>query len=273
MIQIEAHMHELYGIPMATCARKALHVMFEKGADIAYREVEREYLRTTGFRLLNPEGLVPVLVTNDGHAISESSIVMRYIDDTFPGPPLQPSRPLARANMNMWLKLVDERYFGAIGAITVATFIRAILGDPLDEAKLRAMLDAIEDDTARSARELPIRLGVDAPTVRIAIRQLPAMLRRMEQALEHTRWLADDELSLADSAVMPLMLRLEEFGLEALWMDGGLPNVDRWWQALRAREASKRLLDLVHADMRAQITASADALRTSLLSQMHQHLG
>jgi glutathione S-transferase len=266
-------MHELYGIPMATCARKVLHVMFEKGANIAYREVEREYLRTADFRLLNPEGLVPVLVTNEGHAISESSVVMRYIDEAFPGPPLQPSSPLARASMNMWLKLVDERYFGAIGAITVATFIRAILGEPLDEAKFTAMLDAIEDDTARSARELPVRLGVDAPTVRAAMRQLPAMLRQMEQALAQTRWLADDTLSLADSAVMPLMLRLEEFGLEALWMDGGLPNVNRWWQDLREREASKRLLDLVHTGMRAQITASADTLRASLLSQMRQNLG
>ncbi len=266
-------MHQLYGIPMATCARKALHVMFEKGADIAYREVEREYLRTAEFRQLNPEGLVPVLVTDDGHAICESSIVMRYIDEAFPGPSLQPGSALGRANMNMWLKLVDERYFGAIGAITVATFIRSILGEPLDEAKLGAMLGAIEDDTARLARELPIRLGVKAPTVQNAMRQLPAMLRRMESDLQRTRWLADDEISLADSAVMPLMLRLEEFGLETLWMDGALPNVSRWWQALREREASKRLLGLVHTGMRAQITASADALRPLMLSEMRGHIG
>ena len=134
-------MTDLYGIRMAACARKALHAVFEKSAPIQYREVTRAHLASAEYRQLNPAGLVPVLVLSDARTLIESSVIMRYIDDAYPGPRLQPADPYTRARMNLWMKWVDERYFGAHSALTTATYIRGLLGAPLDEQRDTSVAD------------------------------------------------------------------------------------------------------------------------------------
>jgi hypothetical protein len=44
---------------------------------------------------LNPSGVVPTLV-HDGQPIVESSLILYYLDDIFPEPPLMPEAPLSR---------------------------------------------------------------------------------------------------------------------------------------------------------------------------------
>jgi maleylpyruvate isomerase len=50
-----------------------------------------EYLR------LNPQGLVPTLVTDDGAALTQSLAIVEWLDETYPEPPLLPDHPLQRA--------------------------------------------------------------------------------------------------------------------------------------------------------------------------------
>ena len=73
-------MAKLYVMHHSTCARKVLFTMIEKGAEIETIEVEREFLRSEEYRALNPEGVVPTLVRDDGTPLVESSVIMRYID-------------------------------------------------------------------------------------------------------------------------------------------------------------------------------------------------
>ncbi|MNY72289.1 hypothetical protein D3C86_2108060 [compost metagenome] len=54
----------------------------------------------------------------------------------------------------------------------------------------------------------------------------------MENALAKTTWLAHDRLTLADIAVMPSIVRLEDLGMSSLW--GELPRVSDWYQRLQA---------------------------------------
>jgi len=51
------------------------------------------------YRELNPQGLVPLLVTDDGDALSQSLAIIEWLDETHPAPPLLPRTPAERARV------------------------------------------------------------------------------------------------------------------------------------------------------------------------------
>ena len=53
---------------------------------------------SAAYRRLNPQGLVPTLVTPDG-IITQSMAIIEYLDSIYPDPPLLPKVPLARAQV------------------------------------------------------------------------------------------------------------------------------------------------------------------------------
>jgi glutathione S-transferase len=84
---------ELYHNINSVCAQKIRIALKEKGLEakdhiMTLRGVQYEpaYLR------LNPNGVVPTLV-HEGEPITESSLILYYIDDAFPEPPLMPKSP------------------------------------------------------------------------------------------------------------------------------------------------------------------------------------
>ena len=46
---------------------------------------------------VNPQGLVPALVEDDGAVLAQSLAIIEYLDETYPEPPLLPGDPLERA--------------------------------------------------------------------------------------------------------------------------------------------------------------------------------
>ena len=260
-------MAELLVMHHATCARKALIVMLEKDAPVVRREMLRDELRGPGYRKLNPDGVVPTFVADDGRVLVESSVIMRYLDEAYAGPSLQPADPWARAEMNLWMKLVDEKFFPALVAITVATYIRAMFGDPLDEARLKVMLDAMVDPVGRFIREDYVRRGTDSPYVAAGLGRLREMLERIEQTLGDRDWLAGDGFSLADCAMMPIMLRFEEFGLAKAWSDR-LPRTADWWQRLSSRPSVTRLIGLADKGLLDEVINSIGAARAPYLAAL-----
>jgi glutathione S-transferase len=263
-------MAELLVMYHATCARKALFVLFEKGAPVKTRELARDELREPEYRKLNPDGVVPTLVLDDGRPLVESSVIMRYLDESYDGPSLQPVDAWGRARMNLWMKLVDEKYFPAIGAITSATLIRSMFGEPIDEPRLKAMLDAMTNDAERRMREDCVRQGLASPYVAAGLAQLSKMLKQMEVALQDKNWLADDKLTLADCAVAPLMLRLQEFGLGEAWV--GLAQVSGWWMRISARPAFQKLVELANPALRGQLIQSAEKARPAYLAGLSANI-
>ena len=53
---------------------------------------------TEGFRAINPQGLVPVLVHGD-HVLTQSLAICEYLDECFMAHPLLPAEPLERARV------------------------------------------------------------------------------------------------------------------------------------------------------------------------------
>ena len=67
---------------------------------------EREFVhlrkgaqRGEGYLAVNPQGLVPALVTDDGTVLTQSLAIVEYLDETVPAPPLLPREPIERARV------------------------------------------------------------------------------------------------------------------------------------------------------------------------------
>ena len=67
---------------------------------------EREFVhlrkgaqRGEDYLAVNPQGLVPALVTDDGKVLTQSLAIVEYLDETVPSPPLLPAAPAERARV------------------------------------------------------------------------------------------------------------------------------------------------------------------------------
>ena len=113
-------MLKLYNYESAVCAQKVRLVLAEKDLDWESQNVELkkgeqndpEYLQ------LNPNAVVPTLV-HDDRVVIESAVIAEYLDEEFPGTPLQPEGAYERALMRIWTKKVDDII---LSAITVLSF-------------------------------------------------------------------------------------------------------------------------------------------------------
>ena len=114
------HYHNINSV----CAQKVRIALAEKGLEV------KEHLLTLrgdqhdpAYRKLNPNGVVPTLV-HDGRPIIESSLILYYLDDAFPEPPLMPREPLLRHRVRLYNKLVDEYVHNSCMILTFATAFR-----------------------------------------------------------------------------------------------------------------------------------------------------
>lgn len=86
---------KLYNTPTSPYGRKVLIAMIEKGVD---KKVEVLPARAPEAELpkKNPLDKLPVLVTDDGEVLIESSLISEYLDEIGTGPKLVPTEPKAR---------------------------------------------------------------------------------------------------------------------------------------------------------------------------------
>lgn len=62
-----------------------------------FHHLRRGEQRAPDYLALNPQGLVPALVLDDGTVLTQSLAIVEWLDEAFPEPPLLPSDPLGRA--------------------------------------------------------------------------------------------------------------------------------------------------------------------------------
>ncbi|MEO2105331.1 MAG: glutathione S-transferase N-terminal domain-containing protein [Actinomycetota bacterium] len=62
---------------------------------------------TDEIKALNPMQRLPILVLDDGTAISESVAICRYFEELHPEPPLMGTTPLEKATIEMWQRRAE----------------------------------------------------------------------------------------------------------------------------------------------------------------------
>lgn len=96
---------KLYDAPRCPyCARVRL-ALAEKGTAHETGEVDLRN-RPGWIYELNPVGKVPVL--DDGFVLPESTVIMEYLDERYPDPPLLPTEQAARAQARLAVHRFDD---------------------------------------------------------------------------------------------------------------------------------------------------------------------
>jgi glutathione S-transferase len=146
-------MIKLYDFPMSPRARKPRIVLAEKGLqyDKVNIDITKQEQKKPEYLAVNPYGKVPALQDN-GTTVYESSIIMEYLNDKYPTPPLMPADPGQRARARVLMHLGDNAYDSALAAIVGEVFFK-----PKGQADQNVIAKAKQDLSAcfeRLEREL-----------------------------------------------------------------------------------------------------------------------
>ena len=224
----------LYHSGTSVCAAKVRLALAEKGLDWTgkYLDILRGDQFDPAYLKLNPKGVVPTLV-HDGAVIRESTVICEYLDEVFPDPPTTPKGPAERAEMRLWTKLVDEELHPVCTVVTfVATHRHTVLAEGQENAD--AFIDNAPNPGQRERRHAWLYQGFDAPGVAEALATYDAVLQRMEDALSARPWVAGDEFSLADIALIPYVNRLAMLGVQQMWEERR-PHLTDWFARIQSR--------------------------------------
>jgi glutathione S-transferase len=227
---------ELYHSINSVCAQKVRIALNEKG-----QEAKEHLLTLRGdqfdpaYLKLNPSGVVPTLV-HDGNTIIESSLILYYLDEVFPDPPLLPQAPLLRHRVRLYNKLIDEYLHNSCTILTFATAFRPAFLKMPREAWLAQVNKAPLKRRAEYKRSV-IEHGLDSEFVGDALAQHQKLLSWMDHSLQSGQYLVGGSFSNADCAVIPYILRLELLKLSPMW--DRYPAVADWWARMRIRPSVK----------------------------------
>jgi glutathione S-transferase len=233
---MEDGMLELYHNINSVCAQKVRIALYEKDQPV------KEHLLTLqgdqndpAYMKLNPNGVVPTLV-HDGNVVTESSLILYYVDEAFPDPSLMPKTPVARHRVRLYNKLIDEYVHNSCTIMTFATAFRARYVKLPREQWLSEINKAPLKRRAEYKRSV-IEHGLDSEFVIDALAQHQKLIAWMADDLERGRYLAGEAFSNADCAVIPYILRLELLKLSAMWRQHAA--VADWWKRVRERPSVK----------------------------------
>ncbi len=226
---------ELYHGEISTCSQKVRITLAEKGLAWTshHLDLRKSEQHQPDYLKLNPNGVVPTLVV-DGVPIIESSVIIQYLDELVPEPPLRPADPLGRAKMRLWMKRLDEHIHAATGVLSSSIAFRFEDGH---ENQIKTMIDP-----AKRARKMEsFQKGVEAPLFRTALGTYDKLLGDMDLVIARHGWLAGGAYSLADISYLPYAARLHHLNLSGLF--AGRPGLTDWYDRLKVRQSVKLAID------------------------------
>jgi glutathione S-transferase len=171
------------GSPYARVVRIAL---LETGLDVQVteQEVTRAQLYSPGSEVLafNPIGRVPTLELDDGTILTESKLILDYIDAFNPGPKLLP-----RDGSDSWRTLAEMGQ--ALGLLDgIVTWLRALLPPEPQRASAVIARETERVNRAADALEQAVINGAYAGPINAAIIVLGVALGLVESRLPVWKW-------------------------------------------------------------------------------------
>lgn len=91
----------LHGYFRSTASWRVRIALNLKGliAEQVFHHLRKGEQRAPDYLALNPQGLVPSLITDDGAVLTQSLAICEYLDELHPDPALLPADPLAKAKV------------------------------------------------------------------------------------------------------------------------------------------------------------------------------
>ena len=227
-------MLKLYHNDMSSCAQKVRFVLAEKNLEWQSEELNlrRGDQQRPEYLKINRKGLVPAL-DHDGAILVESNIIVDYLNEAFPQPPLMPEAPLERARVRWWMKKLDDGLHMELAALSFGIAFRIQLLDACkgDKALVELHLNAIPDPYTRDVQRQVMSEGIESPRFGQAIIQFAKLLEELEAELAEHEWIGSGNMSLADIAFAPYATRLEHLNLTGMWENK--PHFTGWYERLK----------------------------------------
>ena len=230
-------MFTLYHGWRSSASRRVRLCLAEKGLEFESRTVDLTKMEhhKPEFLKLNPNGVIPLLILDDGRSLYESGTICEYLDETYPEPALRPADPYQRAVMRNWIRHVDERIINLI--VFNWAHSMAKVAQQWSDAELAEKLKSVPSKERREAWIRAARKPYTDEERDEARGKLVQMLDRMEDMLRPTGWLVGDHYSIADIAVVPFIKRIDEEIAPDEMTDNKHPRVFAWWASIQARPA------------------------------------
>lgn len=151
----------LYSGPLSLFSRKVEIALYEKGLE--FERIEVEFTQDRGYQprhpdvlAANPKGQVPVLVDGD-LTLFDSTVILEYLEDRHPQPPLYPSDPADKARCRLAELHGDEILLGEVARLMYRT--EKPRADPEEQRKRQEDGQRGMDGIARHYDALEQRLG------------------------------------------------------------------------------------------------------------------
>ncbi|MGK2959753.1 MAG: stringent starvation protein SspA [Candidatus Malihini olakiniferum] len=162
----------LFSGPSDIFSHQVRIVLAEKGVSVEIEQVDIDNLPQDLIDL-NPYGSVPTLVDRE-LTLYESRIIMEYLDERFPHPPLMPVYPIARGTSRLMMHRIESDWY---------SLLKKIMQGHVQEA-----------DVAR--------------------KQLREELLAVAPVFNEAPYFMSEEFSLVDCYLAPLLWRLPLLGIE-----------------------------------------------------------
>lgn len=198
----------LYSGPTNCDSHRVRFVLAEKGIAADIISVSPEEEHPEDLIDLNPYGEVPTLVDRD-LILYDAKVISEYLDERFPHPPLMPVDPVSRAKARLVVYRIER-----------------------DWCRLLAQLDAMD--------------GRDDAALRQELWQ--SLVSSNEVFASGTPFFLNDELTMMDCALGPLLWRLPHYGVD---IPASAEGIQDYQERLFALESFQKSLSEAERAMRA----------------------
>jgi glutathione S-transferase len=208
--QRPSSMTRLYHVPLSPFCRKVRLTLAEKKVEVELVE-ERYWEQSQEFLRRNPAGKVPIL-RYDGRVMSESQAICEYLDETIPEPRLIPRDAAARYEVRRLCAWFDDKFH--------------------EEVTSKLVYERVNKKV--------MKLGYpDSKNVKSGSSRIKYHLDYMGWLLDQRRWLAGNDMTLADFAAAAHLSCLDYIS-DVDWNRSQV--VRDWYAKIKSRPSFRSLL-------------------------------
>ena len=203
-------MNRLYHFALSPFCRKVRLTLAEKRIEVELVE-ERYWEPSPDFLRRNPAGKVPILRL-DGRVLCESQAICEYVEETNPSPQLMPRDPDARYEVRRLCAWFDDKFHAEVTS--------KLLHERLHKKVMK--------------------LGYpDSKNVKAGATAIKYHIDYLAWLLDQRRWLAGDQMTLADFAAAAHLSCLDYIS-DVDWNRSA--TVKDWYAKIKSRPAFRPLL-------------------------------
>lgn len=162
----------LYSVPSCAYSHRTRIVLAEKDIVVDIINVDNVN-KSEDLLAINPYDVVPTLVDRE-LVLYDSRIIMEYLDERFPHPPLLPVDPVSRARCRLALYRIEHDWY--------------------------SLLEDLESD--------------DSAKIEQARQYLRESITSVAPIFEKMPYFLHDEFTIVDCSIAPILWRLPHFGID-----------------------------------------------------------